>query len=820
MLNIWRISWRNITHNKKRFFFTLFAIILGTSFITSMLVADRTTRDVFNYYTDMYVANADYWVLSDKHTYPEKMIEPVQDDPDVTNMLLVLQKQAFFELEDDHSLSQRSVRIIGVSDQNSPLLVLPVIEGSLDNEGVILPKTVASLLGKKVGDTVRFEGLGEAKVSAIVEYTQLLASPSDWDSAESTSFRVLVPLDMLREWTGKHDEISYMRFQVNGDGKDLFHSLQQQFRGSGVFIQPVVADDLQNNDISGLYTFFYIVAGLSMLVSGFIVFNTIYTSVIERKKEFAIMKSFGYTQRSVSKLVLIEIVLLSLIGTVIGVPLGIWLGDLFMQELLSMLQFDIVYTLNWRLPAIMAVIVGVLFPVLFSLFPIYHAGKTSILLTLKMASQSKESSRPLLIRAVVGLVLLCFVFIDHSVTYAAVLAGVILLFPLLLAGLSRIIKPVLNFLFHYAGSLAAKSLFQQINRNANTAAILGIGISVILLLGAVVESAPEGYEQEIRNTYGGDMRLTSEAPWSTEDITKLRSYDGVLGVEPLMEATPITWETVDGVSRQFSVFAVSEDGPSLFADQHEEKLYNRLKQQNAVLLGERAFDEWGGEIGQSIRMNTPNGEQSYEVVGVVKTSHYSGYVAFMDEERLKEEFGWTKSFDLLLTVDNEAASSIRDRVWSDFHDHLSKVQTVEDEIESTTSTISGMNELILMLLFMIIGLASIGTANTLLMNTLERVFEIGTMRALGFTKQQVRNMIIAEGLLVGLSGVIGGIAAGLILIYVTSQSELMDGFMSFKLPYSNMIMAVISGVVLSLCAAWMASQSASKIDIQSSLKEG
>ncbi|MED0715608.1 FtsX-like permease family protein [Aeribacillus composti] len=820
MLNIWRISWRNITHNKKRFFFTLFAIILGTSFITSMLVADRTTRDVFNYYTDMYVANADYWVLSDKHTYPEKMIEPVQDDPDVTNMLLVLQKQAFFELEDDHSLSQRSVRIIGVSDQNSPLLVLPVIEGSLDNEGVILPKTVASLLGKKVGDTVRFEGLGEAKVSAIVEYTQLLASPSDWDSAESTSFRVLVPLDMLREWTGKHDEISYMRFQVNGDGKDLFHSLQQQFRGSGVFIQPVVADDLQNNDISGLYTFFYIVAGLSMLVSGFIVFNTIYTSVIERKKEFAIMKSFGYTQRSVSKLVLIEIVLLSLIGTVIGVPLGIWLGDLFMQELLSKLQFDIVYTLNWRLPAIMAVIVGVLFPVLFSLFPIYHAGKTSILLTLKMASQSKESSRPLLIRAVVGLVLLCFVFIDHSVTYAAVLAGVILLFPLLLAGLSRIIKPVLNFLFHYAGSLAAKSLFQQINRNANTAAILGIGISVILLLGAVVESAPEGYEQEIRNTYGGDMRLTSEAPWSTEDITKLRSYDGVLGVEPLMEATPITWETVDGVSRQFSVFAVSEDGPSLFADQHEEKLYNRLKQQNAVLLGERAFDEWGGEIGQSIRMNTPNGEQSYEVVGVVKTSHYSGYVAFMDEERLNEEFGWTKSFDLLLTVDNEAASSIRDRVWSDFHDHLSKVQTVEDEIESTTSTISGMNELILMLLFMIIGLASIGTANTLLMNTLERVFEIGTMRALGFTKQQVRNMIIAEGLLVGLSGVIGGIAAGLILIYVTSQSELMDGFMSFKLPYSNMIMAVISGVVLSLCAAWMASQSASKIDIQSSLKEG
>lgn len=68
--------------------------------------------------------------------------------------------------------------------------------------------------------------------------------------------------------------------------------------------------------------------------------------------------------------------------------------------------------------------------------------------------------------------------------------------------------------------MAIKSLLQQINRNANTAAILAIGISIILLLGAAVGSAPKGYEKEIRNTYGGDMRVTSEAPWSAEDIKK------------------------------------------------------------------------------------------------------------------------------------------------------------------------------------------------------------------------------------------------------------------------------------------------------------
>ncbi|TDL30792.1 FtsX-like permease family protein [Jeotgalibacillus sp. S-D1] len=820
MLNIWQVSWRNITQNKKRFSFTLLAIILGISFVTSMLVADKTTNDVFNYYEQMYVANADYWVLSDEHTYSEEIVSPIQQDLTVTDTLLALDKQTFFELEGDRSLNERSVRITGVNDQNSPLLVLPVIEGSLDNEGIILPEAAADLLGKGVGDTIRFANMGEAKVSAIVEYTQLLASPGNWESAESSSFRVIAPLELLREWTGKNDEISYMRFQTEGDGEDLFQNFQQKFRDASVYIEPVVADDLQSNDIGGLYTFFYLIAGLSIFISGFIVFNMIYTSVIERKREFAIMKSLGYTQGSVSKLVLIEMTLLAAMGTAIGVPLGIWLGDLFMQGLLSVFEFDMVYTLNWKLPTLIAITIGLLFPILFSLFPIYSAGKTSILLTLKNGSVVNASSRQYKLKAIAGLALLCFVFIDHPVSYAAVLASVILLFPILLVGLGKLMKPVLTALFNYSGVIAAKNLSMQLNRNANTGAILAIGISVILLLSTVVESAPEGYEKEIKNTYGGDVRVTSEAPWSAEDVNKLFSYHAVTDVKPLTEATPITWETIHEERRQFSVLSVSENGPSLFTHTREKDLTNKLKQKSSVLLGERAFNEWGGNIGESIRMNTPNGEQYYEVIGVVNTSHYSGYVAFMDENQLRDEFGWNNSFDLLLTLNSKANNSIRDQLWSDFGGYLSKVRTVEDEIKTTTSAISGMNSLIFVMLFMIIVLASIGTANTLLINTYERRFEIGTMRALGFTKQQVRNMILAEGILIGVSGVVGGIAAAVILVYITSKSELMEGFVSFHLPVSHLILAIIAGVSLSICAAWISSKTASKLDIQSSLKEG
>ncbi|VXC36048.1 ABC transporter permease [Bacillus altitudinis] len=821
MLSMWRISWRNMLQHKKRFAISVLGIMVGIAFVTSMLIADRTTNDVFHYYEQMYVADADYWVLSDDHTYDEEQISSILKHPDVTGSLLALDKQTFFDVEGDHSLNQRAVRITGVQDQTSSLLKLPVIEGRLDNQGLVIPDVVAKLLNKKVGDTIRFSDLGEAKVSAIVEYTQLLSSPSDWKSAESSSFRVMAPLDLLRDWTGLDHQLSYMRFQTNDGGEQLFQSLQKEFKDADVFVQPVVADDRQSNDIGGLYTFFYLIAGLSMFMSGFIVFNMIYTSVMERKKEFAIMKSFGYTQGSVSKLMLIEVLILACIGTVIGVPIGVWLGDVFMQTLLGVFAFDMVYSLDWQVPVVIAVIIGIVFPVLFSLFPIYHAGKTSVLLTLKSTTQTSAPKKQSVIRAAIGIGLLSFVWVDHPAAYLAILASMVLLFPFFLLFLNRLLAPLLKFVFGYPGHLSSQHVTQQLNRNANTAAILAVGIAVILLLSAVIELAPDGYEKEIRQTYGGDLRVTSEAPWTKADQEKLSSYEAVERVEAMMEAAPLTWETADGEKRQFSLIGVEEKGPSFIEDDNKGDLYQHLAEKPSIVLGERAFDEWGGRIGESVYLNAPSGRQQLQVIDVVKTSHHSGYVAFIDQTFLQEDLGWTQPLDILLTLkDKSAGESLRDQLWEDFGQRLSKVKTVEDEIESTTSALTGMNELISMMLIFIMGLASIGTANTLLMNTLERTSEIGTMRALGLTKQQVRKMIVGEGVLIGLSGVIGGILFGVILLYVSSQSDWLGGFVSFQLPPEHLLLAVIAGIALSLAASWISSATASKIEMISSLKEG
>jgi len=65
------------------------------------------------------------------------------------------------------------------------------------------------------------------------------------------------------------------------------------------------------------------VAGISLLVGGIGITNTMYTSVLERRKEIGILKSVGAQNKDVLAIFTIEAGLLGLVGGIIGVIIGI-----------------------------------------------------------------------------------------------------------------------------------------------------------------------------------------------------------------------------------------------------------------------------------------------------------------------------------------------------------------------------------------------------------------------------------------------------------------------------------------------------------------
>ncbi|MCK5219196.1 FtsX-like permease family protein, partial [bacterium] len=63
-------------------------------------------------------------------------------------------------------------------------------------------------------------------------------------------------------------------------------------------------------------------------------------------------------------------------------------------------------------------------------------------------------------------------------------------------------------------------------------------------------------------------------------------------------------------------------------------------------------------------------------------------------------------------------------------------------------------------LLMIMVIAVVGIVNTMLMSVYEKKTEIGTMKALGFTDQEVSNLFLVEGFLIGLAGGLMGLILG------------------------------------------------------------
>ncbi len=78
-----------------------------------------------------------------------------------------------------------------------------------------------------------------------------------------------------------------------------------------------------NSTLFAVQLFVYIIAGISIVVGGIGITNTMYTAVLERTKEIGIMKSIGARNSMVFTLFFIESGLLGLIGGLIGILLGL-----------------------------------------------------------------------------------------------------------------------------------------------------------------------------------------------------------------------------------------------------------------------------------------------------------------------------------------------------------------------------------------------------------------------------------------------------------------------------------------------------------------
>ncbi|WP_010094087.1 FtsX-like permease family protein [Ornithinibacillus scapharcae] len=819
MLSSFRVSWRNVTRHKKRFFFTLIAIVLGVTVMTSMFIAKSTFSSLMDEQERLTAGNADFWIQGTERFFSMDELDAFAERMEIEEGLASLTKHGFVEMETDFP-EQASVRLTGISHFDNGIHELPVMKGDIKKEGLVITENTAKLWNKDIGDSVSFQDMGSIEITAIVAEGAMLNSPKDMETAMLRDFRVMVPLKTLQEWTGMENQISEYRFKVDSDfnSPELLDAYQSELDETNLFVQPIVVDMQQYNDVDGMYYVFDLIAILAIFISGFIAFNMINTSIVERKNEIAIMKSLGYTKANVMSLVAKETAILSVIGTILGLAVGICLGFVVQDILISaIITQDINYEVELVTPIITSTIIGFVFPFAAAALPLYKAGNTPILDAMfGRNNTAKRTTRLMLVRYALGVISTAIGLVDNIWAFLFLFVGLVLLFPLWVKLLQFFISPILILIFRFSGKQAIRSMNQFKGRNANTAAMLAIGVSLALFMSAALESMPKGMEEDIRATFGGDIIVQKETAWTENEIAEVNAIEGVEKVKAYAEVPNITWNTPSDELREFSVIS--------YSDIHHAEMFDVLEDSDkeselpAIYVGERALIEMGAEVGKPFTFNTPAGEKDFFIKGSVQTSHYSGYVGFAEEHVIRDFYNWHTDNQLIINVvEEEMAPVVLSSIWAASGGTISNVESMPVSIEQAKSGITGMSDLMNGLLILVIAISAIGISNTLFMNTLERIKELGTMRALGFTKSQVRLMIIAEGLLIGITGVIVGTLYGILVIYLNSVSNDAPAFLDFSVPWFSLLLAIIGGIIFTLLASWLPSNSASRIPIKEAI---
>ncbi len=242
---------------------------------------------------------------------------------------------------------------------------------------------------------------------------------------------------------------------------------------------------------------------------------------------------------------------------------------------------------------------------------------------------------------------------------------------------------------------------------------------------------------------------------------------------------------------------------------------------NEVVTGKQVAQRFkGADLGQTLRF----GRQTWTVVGIFEAGG-TGFESetWGDADRFMDAFGRTYYSSAILRLrDLSLYPTLQSRVGQDPRLQVS----VTPEIAYYESRSGGLVNFIRRLGLILTGLFSagavLGAMITMYGAVANRSTEIGTLRAMGFTRSRIFSLFVVESALIGLIGSALGIALASLLQFTSlstinfaTMSELAYGFV---LTHSIALWGVLFGVIMATLGGLLPALRAMRTSIPHALK--
>jgi putative ABC transport system permease protein len=396
--------------------------------------------------------------------------------------------------------------------------------------------------------------------------------------------------------------------------------------------------------------------------------------------------------------------------------------------------------------------------------------------------------------------------------------GVLVLGPVLARVLSRLLGAPVSGARGVVGALARDNAARSPRRASATMLPLVIGLALAGFLATLAASTKAstvgGYDRTFRTDYrleavGAGMHQPLMSPQVAERLAGLHELATVVAFQD-------TGAAVNGQESGVTAADPARVGQVLSLDVTDGSLADLTS--GSIAANRRAAAD-GVRLGSQVTVETAAGKQTFTVRAIYDTSDLDDFVrqelpvgdyliAPADYRRLGGDPGLTTVY--ATAREGVTAGPARAAVERAIPDYPNVEITSRDELrQQATTQIDPTLRLFSSLLGLAIVVGLLGVVNTLALSILERVRELGLLRAIGMDRQQVRSMIRWEAILLVAAGTTIGLALGAFLGWAISR----DLDLTATIPVGQLALFAAAAITVGGLAATLPTLRAARVDM-------
>lgn len=313
---------------------------------------------------------------------------------------------------------------------------------------------------------------------------------------------------------------------------------------------------------------------------------------------------------------------------------------------------------------------------------------------------------------------------------------------------------------------------------------VGVGIGAVLFLVSLGYGLQNLILSQITTT---DSLLSLDVQTGSSDLVSLKNEHvrDIRNIENVEEVSPVS-----NLSSQISLDSITSNSMIKAVDNNFFRLNGTLTQFGQVLTsndkyeavissaGAKLFNmEPENIIGEEItislflthtdedgyeEVDIKNREEKYKIIGVVEDNNDNYvYIPMKTLDDLN-----INNFNLLKVKVNQDSNMemVRQKI-------IAKgflVSSLSDTIDQAKKIFKIVQIVLALFGLIALSVSAIGMFNTMTVSLLERINEIGIMRAIGVTTRDIRKMFLLESILMGFLGGVGGVAIGYLASFLSN----------------------------------------------------